>query len=102
MLSLRPLNLTRRNEQMNIPASAPVKLLVIANTCEQHIHDLRPGDDLLEAAREYCTPCNCLVCVYSRDTPIVRMERAPGTANRWSSVMPARPRRRRSYRLRNL
>ncbi|HAF6279756.1 TPA: hypothetical protein G9F26_003951 [Salmonella enterica] len=43
-----------------------------------------------------------MVCVYSHDTPLVRLERAPGTADRWSSVTPEPPRRRRSYRLRGL
>ncbi len=84
---------------MDISASVPLKVLVIDNTCGKHIHDLLPEDDPLAAAREFCTPCNCLVCVYSHDTPLVRLERAPGTADRWSSVTPEPPRRRRSYRL---
>lgn len=87
---------------MDISASVPLKVLVIANTCEKHIHYLPPGNDPQAAAREYCLPCNCLVCVYSRDTPLFRLERAPGTAGRWSNVTPEPPRRRRSYRLRGL
>ena len=60
-----------------------LQVLVVDTRCERRLFSTTTQTDPETLARRFCTPDNCLVVVLRDNRFLFRLERAPGSHNRW-------------------
>ncbi|EGD1876900.1 PilI type IV pilus biogenesis protein [Salmonella enterica subsp. enterica serovar Stanleyville] len=65
------------------PHPGRLQVLVVNTRCERRLFSTTTPTDPETLARRFCTPDNCLVVVLRDNRFLFRLERAPGSHNRW-------------------